>query len=731
MANHLAGQSSLYLRQHAHQPVDWHVFGPEAFAEARRRDVPVFLSIGYAACHWCHVMAHESFDDETVAAYLNQHFVAIKVDREERPDVDAVYMTATQALTGEGGWPMTVFTLPDGRAFFAGTYFAPEPRGGRPSFPQILTAVVEAWRDRREQVTEQAAKLAAGLGDYASPVRVTAQTFDDVGARLAAALSAGVARLGELESPDGGFGTAPKFPPSPLLPFLAGHAASGLDGAETAGDVLARTLAAMSRSALRDQLDGGYCRYSVTADWSVPHFEKMLYDNAQLLRGHARHLRLLRSPEGAIHRERWAALYPESEAVAATEELVAFLTTPSADGGLRGVGPAAGAFLSALDADSTPAEEQLRRAGLESAGLHEREGAFAVWSLDEFREVLGDDVGVRLARALHVSERGTVSALGSPLHPGGPLSAEDRALLDSARLALLESRARRPLPVVDDKVVAAWNAMAVTGLVEAGLALDRPEWVSRAVAAGRYLRDVHWDEASATLARVSHEGRPGAVAGLLEDYAHGLEAALALYSATGDASWFAWARELAAAVEQGFLDDGRLLNEDARQTGEALDPLRAAYGGSTAVELYDGATPAPAGVLAAAWLTLSALTGETELRDRAVGLARTAAQAASGQPRVGGTANAVLLTAHLGVLEVALVGPEGTALDALRGAAHASARPGVAIAWGRGEADASVPLLAGRGPAPDGSPRAFVCREMVCHAPVGTVEELRAELTGD
>jgi len=721
MANHLAGQSSLYLRQHAHQPVDWHVFGSEAFAEAAERDVPVFLSVGYAACHWCHVMAHESFDDPAVAAYLNAHFVPVKVDREERPDVDAVYMSATQALTGQGGWPMSVFLLPDGRAFHAGTYFPPQPARGMPAFSQVLAAVAEAWTERREAVEQQASRLAQGLGEFASPVRVDAPAPDDDGAveRLAAA----VVRLGELESPEGGFGKAPKFPPGPLLPFLVGHAASGLPQASAAGELAARTLAAMARSALRDQLDGGFCRYSVTGDWSVPHFEKMLYDNALLLRAYTRYLRLLRSPEGAAHRAGWDELFPEREAAAVVEALAGFLLTPAAHGGLAADDGAL--FLSAVDADSAPSAEQLRRAGLSEAGLHEREGAFALWTPEELLELLGED-GVDLARLMHVTGRGSVSALGSPLHPGQALDDVGLNLLGRSRPVLLAARATRPRPAVDDKVVASWNAMTVSALAEAGRVLHRSDWVQSAVAAARRLRQVHWNPAGRILARVSHEGRPGVVPGLLEDYAYALETALVLFQVTGEPEWYEWACELSAAVDAGFLNDGQVLNEDRRQSGGEQDPLRAAYGGSSPVDLFDGATPAPVSVLAEGWLTLSALNGDTALRDRALGLARAASEAAAGQPRVAGSGLAVELAGVLGVLEVAIVGEPGAALDALLDAASSSARPGVVIA--PGEAAGGVPLLDGRRPGPDGAPRAYVCREMICRAPVGTPKELRAAL---
>jgi Protein of unknown function, DUF255 len=376
--NALASEPSAYLRQHAHNPVYWQPFGDEAFALAATRDVPVFLSIGYAACHWCHVMAHESFEDQATADYLNAHFVSIKVDREERPDVDSTYMAATQAISGQGGWPMSVFLTPEGLAFHAGTYFPPSPLPGRPSFLQVLEAVREAWLERRDAVEQNARTLAAGMADAQAGAAVV---LDAVPEALDAALPAAAVReLARSEDPDdGGFGRAPKFPPSAVLEFLIRHAAVPSETSDPARDMAGRTLAVMARSALRDQLDGGFARYSVTADWSLPHFEKMLYDNAQLVRVYAHWVRL-----GGD------AVFPAEEAAAVAADAAAWMVDALGLGG-----DAVGGLASSLDADTVV------------HGVH-HEGATYLWTPAQLRDVLGPDDGPAIARLMNMGEPGLV-----------------------------------------------------------------------------------------------------------------------------------------------------------------------------------------------------------------------------------------------------------------------------------------------------------------------------------
>ncbi|WP_311213146.1 MULTISPECIES: thioredoxin domain-containing protein [unclassified Arthrobacter] len=434
-SNTLGSEPSANLRQHADNPVHWRPFGDEAFAIAAERDVPVFLSIGYAACHWCHVMAHESFEDTKTAGYLNAHFVPVKVDREERPDVDSVYMAATQAISGEGGWPMSVFLTPDGLAFHVGTYFPPVPLPGRPSFRNVLEAVHEAWMERRDGVEQNARGLAASMAD--GHVSAAVRLDDPPGLLDASLLPDAVALLARSEDPDaGGFGNAPKFPPSAVMEFLIRHAVVLSDTADAARDMAGRALAGMARSALRDQLDAGFARYSVTADWSVPHFEKMLYDNAQLLRVYAHWVRL-----GGNE------VYSADEAAA--------VASRCADWMLESLRLPGGALASSLDADTV------------FDGVH-HEGATYLWTLESLTDVLGADDAVQVARMMNIGPEGTVSEFGSPLHPARKLSDADRRLWERVAPVLLSARNLRNQPARDEKVVAGWNGLAVAGLAEAG-----------------------------------------------------------------------------------------------------------------------------------------------------------------------------------------------------------------------------------------------------------------------
>ena len=435
MVNRLATATSPYLLQHKDNPVDWQEWGPDAFAEAERRGVPILLSIGYAACHWCHVMAHESFEDEVLATYLNEHFVSIKVDREERPDLDAVYMSATQALTGHGGWPMTVFLAPDGRPFYAGTYFPPEPRHGMPSFGQLLEAVTSTWTQDRARVLEASGRITANLaerrvaqvGDALEPAAVT-RALDDSVDDLAS----------QYDHARGGFGGAPKFPPSMVLEHLLRHHARTGDPRSLA--MVEGTCEAMARGGMYDQLAGGFARYSVDAEWVVPHFEKMLYDNALLLRAYLHWWRAT-GDELALRTVRGIA-----------EFLLTDLRTPQ------------GGFASALDAD-TDGEE----------------GLTYVWTPAQLVEVLGAEDGAWASALLAVTTAGTFEHGSSVLQLHR--DPEDRDRWDGVRRRLLAARAEREQPGRDDKVVAAWNGLAIAGLAEAGELLDEPTWIVAATEA--------------------------------------------------------------------------------------------------------------------------------------------------------------------------------------------------------------------------------------------------------
>ncbi|WP_138443286.1 thioredoxin domain-containing protein [Sinomonas susongensis] len=713
MANRLAGSPSAYLRQHADNPVDWQPYGDEAFAEAERRGVPLFISIGYAACHWCHVMAHESFEDRATAEVLNERFVSIKVDREERPDVDAVYMAACQAMSGQGGWPLSIFALPDGRAFYAGTYFPPLPYPGRPSFRQILDAVWEAWTERRDAVEQQAAALAEGLGGVFSAHLLDVEA--PAGSVEPQTLEAAVAGLVRTEDPEhGGFGGAPKFPPSPVLEFLIRHAVgtsagtspdSGSGSADVARGLAGRTLAAMCRSALFDALGGGFARYSVTADWSLPHYEKMLYDNAQLLRVLAHWVRLGGSAE-----------FPLEEARRAAGLTADFL--------VRELGLPEGGLASSLDADSDRDGRSV-------------EGGYYVWTRRELGDALGadnsDDAG-RLA-SLFGLPSGDQPENAAPLHAGRELGPEERELLERHRAALLAARSRRTPPGRDDKVVAGWNGLAVAALADAAWALERPELLDEARRAAELLATVHWD--GERLLRVSHAGSAAGIEGLLADYAGCAEGAFALYAATGEERWYAWAEELVTAATGRFVADGLLSDEAVAGDGSAREAVaadgsggasagvRAALAGARTLDPHDTEIPSGASLLAGVLLTHAAYSSSSGDRGLAssilAGLPRVLAQG----PRVAGWLLAVAEAALAGPLEIAVVGAPGEERRRLLAAAWAAPSPGLVVAAGKAVAeDSRVPLLADRPAGPHGSPLAYVCRDFACRLPVSTPEEL-------
>lgn len=721
--NRLAGEPSAYLRQHAHQPVAWYPYGDAAFAQAQARDVPIFLSVGYAACHWCHVMAQESFDDPAIAAYLNEHFVSIKVDREERPDVDDSYMAATQALSGQGGWPMSVFATPDGRAFYAGTYFAPVPGPGRPSFQQVLTAVTEAWRERREQVLATAESLSQTLAQPVWPV----QAAPNAGIELSTEaripwrepLAQAFAALAASEDAvHGGLGQAPKFPPTPGLEFLMRLAASGHEPA--AGPLAGRSLAAMVHSALFDQLGGGFARYSVTADWSEPHYEKMLYDNAGLLQGLVHWIRLADSAADMFDGGRSpSGISPLSAADARDAARATFAWL------MREMRLPGGAFASSLDADTV------------IDGVH-FEGASYTWTAAELLEAATDtladpaaagELAAAVARFMGLPAEGA-----HPLHPGRALTAAQRTQWELLKPALLQRRARRVMPARDEKVVAAWNAMLLQALAEGAMVLGEPAWLSAARELGDYLQGVHWD---GTLTRVSHGGKARGIKGLLEDYAACARAFLALYAATGERAHFELAAELLTAAEREFILDGVLHNLGGHSGADGAAP-GAPTPSTTALtarhaDPFDNATAGAVSLLAEAMLAYSGYTGSTRHADMALAMLATVPDAARRAPRAaGGVLGTAVAVAH-GPREVAIVGPAGPQRDRLVRAAWSCAEPGLVIAVWDGVGVPPVPLfegrsLAERGTAAPPGPLAYLCRRMACARPVSTPAELLALL---
>ncbi|MBO4206189.1 thioredoxin domain-containing protein [Micromonospora echinofusca] len=660
--NRLASATSPYLQQHADNPVDWWPWCDEAFAEAKRRDVPVIISVGYAACHWCHVMAHESFENDAVGALMNDNFVAIKVDREERPDVDAVYMTATQAMTGQGGWPMTVFASPDGTPFFCGTYFP------RPNFLRLLQSVTTAWRDQRDAVLQQGAAVLEAIGGAQAvggpTAPLTAELLDAAADQLAR----------EYDPTNGGFGGAPKFPPHMNLLFQLRH--HQRTGADRDLEIVRHTCEAMARGGIYDQLAGGFARYSVDGHWTVPHFEKMLYDNALLLRVYTQLWRLTGDPMAA----RIAA------------ETAAFM--------IDDLGTPEGGFASALDADTEGVE-----------------GLTYAWTPDQLVEALGEEDGRFAADLYAVTPAGTFEHGTSVLKLARDVDDVDPTVAQRwarVRARLREVRATRPQPARDDKVVAAWNGLAVTALVEQSLLTGDPVTASAAIRAAELLASVHLVDGR--LRRVSRDGRVGEPAGVLEDHGCVAEAFCAVHQLTGEGRWLDLARDLLdtalarfAAPNGGFHDTA---DDAERLVTRPADPT-------------DNATPSGLSAVSAALVAYAALTGETRYREAAEAALATVAPVVGRHARFTGYAATVGEALLAGPYEVAVVTGEPTG-DPLVVAAYRHAPPGTVIVAGRPD-QPGVPLLADR-PMLDGRPTAYVCRGFVCERPVTSPEELIARL---
>ena len=667
MPNQLADATSPYLLQHADNPVDWWPWGEQALAEARRRDVPILLSIGYAACHWCHVMAHESFEDAEIAAAMNAGFVNIKVDREERPDIDAIYMTATQAMTGQGGWPMTCFLTPAGEPFHCGTYYPPTPRPGMPGFGQLLDAVTRAWAEQRAELLESAGKIVAHIAEQTGPLQEAALDAE--------AVASAVTKLRYDQDPvNGGFGSAPKFPPSMVLEFLLRH--HERTGSADALSIVESCATAMARGGIHDQLAGGFARYSVDGEWVVPHFEKMLYDNALLLRAYAH----LARRTGSSFARRVAA------------ETAEFL--------VRDMRTAEGGFAASLDADTDGVE-----------------GLTYVWTPAQLREVLGDADGAWAAELFAVTEAGTFEAGASTLQL--PRDPDDEARFERVRERLRGSRADRPQPGLDDKVIASWNGLAITALVEAGAALDSPQWIDAAADAANLLLDKHIVDGR--LRRSSRHGVVGTAAGVLEDHGCLADGLLALHQATGSPRWLSAATELLDTALARFAGEVSGAFHDTADDAETLVHRPA--------DPTDNASPAGASALAGALVTAAALAGPDAAARYGDAAARALSRAgvlATRVPRFAGHWLTVAEAMLAGPVQVAVVGPDAAARAGLLRVAAGAVGGGAVVLGGEPEA-AGVPLLAGR-PLVDGAPAAYVCRGYVCDRPVTTPEELRAAL---
>jgi uncharacterized protein YyaL (SSP411 family) len=665
VANRLRESTSPYLLQHADNPVDWYEWGPEAFERARELDRPIFLSVGYAACHWCHVMAHESFEDDATAAVINDRFVAVKVDREERPDVDSVYMEATQALTGQGGWPMSVFLTPDRQPFYAGTYFPPTPHHGLPSFRQVLEAIDAAWSERRSEVLDSATSIVSQLSSRRIPATPGTLSTDDITAAVES-----LAR--DFDPTSAGFGRAPKFPPSMVLEALL------REGSEAAMSMVGQTCEAMARGGIYDQLGGGFARYSVDAGWVVPHFEKMLYDNALLLGVYTHWWRRAGTPLAAR----------------VVSETITWL--------LREMRTAGGAYAASLDADSLDERGRLLV------------GAFYAWDRDQLRAALGADDADWAAETFSVTEAGTFEHGASTLQL---LRDPDPVRLAEVRARLFAARTQRARPGRDDKVVAAWNGWLIDSMVSAAMVFDRPDWLAAATTAAETVWQVHWLDGR--LRRASRHGVAGAAPAILEDYAALAQAYVRLATASADPSWIERAELLLGVVLEQF-DDGQDGFFDTASDAEQLyarpqDPT-------------DNATPSGLTCTLQALSLTGELTGADRYLERAERAAGRSGALALQAPRFAGwlLADAVSRTPEHGPVQVAIVGEPGPVRDELVRTAWRHAPAGSVIVAGLPD-QPGLALLADR-PMIDGGPTAYVCRGFVCKLPVTTTDDLLAQL---
>jgi uncharacterized protein YyaL (SSP411 family) len=650
VANRLAQQTSPYLLQHKDNPVDWYPWGEEALARAQRENKPLLVSIGYSACHWCHVMERESFEDAETAALMNEHFVAVKVDREERPDVDAIYMDAVQAMTGRGGWPLNAFLTPEGVPFYAGTYFPPEPRHGLPSWRNVLAGVARAWDEQRDDIIHGAQRIVARL-------QATAALEAPDGELDPASLDAAMARLrSTYDGEHGGWGGAPKFPAASVIDFLLRRGER---------QMALQTLRRMATGGIYDQVGGGFARYSVDARWIVPHFEKMLYDNALLARAYLHAFQV--SGEPFFER----------------------IARETLDWVLRELRQDEGGFASALDADSEGVE-----------------GKFYVWRLDEVRAALDPELAEAAIEHFGMTEAGNFEGANIPVR-----ATMDPERLDEIKAALLAAREQRVRPGLDDKRLTAWNALMISALADAGAVLGEERYRDAAVGAAEFVqRDLR--DAGGRLLRSYNQGRAHLNA-YLEDHAFLLEALLTLYEATFDPRWFGEARALGDEILERFADPER---GGFFSTASDHEPLIARR-----KELED--TPIPAGGSAAAFglLRLARLTGDARYEDAALGHIRLLHTLAPQHPYGFGHLLQAVDFVLADVREVALVGEDRGPLEEV---VRETFRPHLVLAAG---APDGVPLLEGRDPV-DGRAAAYVCEHFACRRPVTEPDELRALL---
>lgn len=658
--NRLASESSPYLRQHVDNPVDWYPWGEEAFTAARERDVPIILSIGYSACHWCHVMAHECFEDAEVAAVMNEHFVNIKVDREERPDVDALYMAAVQALTGRGGWPMTVALDPTGRPFWGGTYLP------KPQFMELLNALRQAWTDRRHDLDQNATSIVEAIGKATTP-KAAVPGLDVINQTLKKI-------AGAFDQEWGGFGKAPKFPsPHHLQLVLRAFMTSGGDGAK---QVITTTLDAMASGGMYDHIGGGFARYSTDREWLVPHFEKMLTDQAMLVR---------------VYREAYSVLgRPADRQV--VEETIEYV--------LRDLRHPDGGFYAAEDADSPDSNGR---------GV---EGLFSTWTPAEVRAALPDLASADVDQVLDwwgITDDGNFEGRSIPnrMHARGQLTRP--AELEVARTRLLEARSGRRRPGLDDKVITEWNAWFLVALADAAAALRRPDWAAAAVENGEFLLAELRDDRGRWY-RTWHADGGARHRALAADHAALVEGFIRLSELTGEARWLAAARETADTMLDWFWDpvDGGLFTTP--EDGEELVVRQK--------DLHDNATPSANSSAANGLLRLAALTGDLRYRNHADRILQLLASVIDAAPGAVSNALLALELRHRGVVEIVVVGDEPTMVRV----AQTVWRPDAVVAWGE---PYDSPLWDDREPG-----HAYVCRNGVCDLPVTTPEALYERITG-
>ena len=709
MPNRLAAEHSPYLLQHKDNPVDWYPWGDEAFDRARGEGKPIFLSVGYSTCHWCHVMEHESFESDTVASLLNAHFVSIKVDREERPDVDRVYMTFVQATTGSGGWPMSVWLTPELQPFYGGTYFPPSSKWGRPGFAEILDEIARAWRDEREKVEQSAASIVERLRSVGSSNGGTIPPpaiLDRAVAEFASAF----------DTRRGGFGQAPKFPrPSELLFLLREHARTARPEPR---EIVLTTLRAMALGGMRDHVGGGFHRYSVDAEWRVPHFEKMLYDQAQLV---------LACVEAA-------QVSADGHTDGAGPDFYAGVAIDTLEYVRRDLTDERGGFYSAEDADSVPPEHA------QDPQAHKMEGAFYVWRDEEVRELLGDDAdtfreryGVRPGgnapfdpqneftnKNLLYSARSIDDIASSMVRPAGEVT----SAIERGRKALFAARARRPRPHLDDKVLTAWNGLMIAAFARTARVLDgQSRYLADAVRAATFLHDTLWNAERKRLLRRYRRGHAD-VDAYAEDYAFLIFGLIELFQAGGDPRWLDWALTLQQRQDELFWDPAQ--GGWFSTTGQDRSVLLRLK------EDYDGAEPAASSVSALNLLTLSHLTGDERMAEKIERTFEWAAPRAAQMGRAIPMMLTALSTYHAGMPQVVLAGdPAADDTRQLARAAHRRYAPTalvIPVAPAHREAIGRLlPWVEAMQPR-KGQATAYVCREFACEAPTTSAEELASQL---